>query len=41
MTRQVHCQLLDQDLEGLEFQPYPGEIGQRIYENISKQAWQQ
>jgi Fe-S cluster biosynthesis and repair protein YggX len=40
MTRQVHCQLLGQDLDGLDFQPYPGEIGQRIFENISQQAWQ-
>jgi len=31
--------LLGEELEGLGFQPYPGELGKRIYENISKQAW--
>jgi len=41
MSRIVHCQLLDQDLEGLAFQAWPGELGKRIYENISQQAWQQ
>ncbi len=41
MTRMVHCVKLNQELEGLERPPYPGEIGQRIYDEISKQAWQQ
>jgi Fe-S cluster biosynthesis and repair protein YggX len=36
----VHCQLLNEELEGLTFQPYPGELGKRIYENISQQGWQ-
>ena len=40
MTRKVQCQLLGEELEGLTFQPYPGELGKRIYENISQQAWQ-
>lgn len=40
MTRKVHCQALGEELEGLAFQPYPGELGKRIYENISQQAWQ-
>lgn len=40
MSRKVHCQLLNEELEGLAFQPYPGELGKRIYENISQQAWQ-
>lgn len=39
-TRTVFCQHLKQELEGLKRAPYPGEIGKRIYENISKQAWQ-
>ncbi|MGH8283169.1 MAG: oxidative damage protection protein [Gammaproteobacteria bacterium] len=39
--RKVHCVLLGEELEGLERAPYPGELGQRIFENISKQAWQQ
>ena len=41
MTRMVNCMLLKQDLEGLDFAPYPGELGQKIYDNVSKQAWQQ
>jgi Fe-S cluster biosynthesis and repair protein YggX len=41
MTHTVHCQLLDKDLPGLEYQTYPGELGKRIFENISAEAWQQ
>jgi len=41
MTRMVFCQALKQELEGLDFQTWPGELGKRIFENISKQAWQQ
>ena len=40
MSRKVKCQYLGEELEGLAFQPYPGELGKRIYENISQQAWQ-
>jgi len=39
MTRQVYCLKLKCEAEGLERPPYPGELGQRIYENISKAAW--
>ena len=41
MTRKVHCQLLNEELDGLAFQPWPGDLGKRIYDNISQQAWQQ
>ncbi len=41
MTRTVTCVLLRIPAEGLDYQPYPGELGKRIYENVSKQAWQQ
>ena len=41
MTRTVNCVLLGHEAEGLERAPYPGELGQRIYEQVSKQAWQQ
>jgi Fe-S cluster biosynthesis and repair protein YggX len=41
MPRTVKCVLLGEELEGLERVPYPGELGQRIYEQVSKQAWQQ
>jgi len=40
LSRKVQCQLLGEELDGLAFQPYPGELGKRIYENISQQAWQ-
>ena len=40
MARTVHCVKLGRDAEGLDFPPYPGEIGKRIYDNVSKQAWQ-
>lgn len=40
MSRKVQCQMLGEELDGLAFQPYPGELGKRIYENISQQAWQ-
>ena len=41
MTRMVYCQALKQELEGLTFQTWPGDLGKRIYDNISQQAWQQ
>jgi len=37
----VKCVLLGVDAEGMEYLPYPGELGQRIYDGVSKQAWQQ
>jgi Fe-S cluster biosynthesis and repair protein YggX len=36
----VNCILLGEEAEGLDYAPYPGELGQRIFENVSKQAWQ-
>ncbi|WP_407331393.1 oxidative damage protection protein [Enterovibrio sp. 27052020O] len=41
MSRTVFCQRLKKDAEGLDFQFYPGEIGKRIFDNISKEAWAQ
>ncbi len=40
MTRMIQCALLKTEAEGLDFAPYPGELGKRIYEQISKPAWQ-
>jgi Fe-S cluster biosynthesis and repair protein YggX len=37
--RMVHCAKLGQDLPGLNEQPWPGELGQRVYENVSARAW--
>ena len=39
MARMVHCIKLGREAEGLDFAPYPGELGARIYNNISKEAW--
>jgi len=41
MTRTVQCVLLGMEAEGLPRPPYPGELGQRIFENVSQQAWRQ
>ncbi|MBX7139044.1 MAG: oxidative damage protection protein, partial [Oligoflexia bacterium] len=37
--RKVNCIKLGQELPGLEKPPFPGELGQRIYDQVSKQAW--
>ena len=39
MAQMVKCVKLGRELEGLDKSPYPGELGQRIYENVSKEAW--
>jgi Fe-S cluster biosynthesis and repair protein YggX len=39
MTRMVQCIKLGHEAEGLERAPYPGELGQRIFEQVSKEAW--
>ena len=39
MARMVHCIKLGREAEGLDFPPYPGELGKRIYESVSKEAW--
>lgn len=40
MSRTVNCIMLKAEAEGLDFAPYPGELGQKIYDNVSKEAWQ-
>jgi len=39
MSRIIHCVKLEKDLEGLDFPPIPGELGKKIWENVSKEAW--
>lgn len=39
MTRMVKCAKLGQELPGLGFLPMKGELGRRIYESISEEAW--
>ena len=40
MARMVHCVKLGREADGMDFPPYPGELGKRIFENVSKEAWQ-
>tara|TARA_B110000116_G_scaffold247398_1_gene239751 strand:+ start:1501 stop:1773 length:273 start_codon:yes stop_codon:yes gene_type:complete len=40
MSRKVHCVKLDKEAEGLNAITYPGELGKRIYEQVSQEAWQ-
>jgi len=41
VSRTVNCTRLGREAEGLDIAPYPGDLGQRIFEEISKEAWQQ
>jgi Fe-S cluster biosynthesis and repair protein YggX len=41
MARTVQCVKLGREAEGLDFAPYPGELGKRIFDNVSKEAWRQ
>ncbi|SDY79143.1 oxidative damage protection protein [Nitrosomonas sp. Nm58] len=41
MTRIVKCIKLRREAEGLDFPTFPGELGKRIFENVSKEAWNQ
>ena len=41
MTRMVNCVKLGREAEGLDRPPLPGELGKRIYENVSKEAWRE
>ena len=39
MVRMVQCVKLGCEAEGLDFPPYPGELGKRIFEKVSREAW--
>ena len=39
MARTVNCIKLGKELDGMDFPPYPGELGKKIYLNVSKEAW--
>ncbi|MGR8949265.1 MAG: oxidative damage protection protein [Gammaproteobacteria bacterium] len=39
MTRTVNCIKLGHEAEGLQMPPYPGDLGQRIFDSVSKEAW--
>ena len=40
MARTVQCVKLKREAEGLDYPTYPGELGKRVFENVSKEAWQ-
>ncbi len=40
MARMVKCVKLGKEAEGLDFPPWPGKLGERIFEGVSKEAWQ-
>ncbi len=41
MSRVVQCVVLKREAEGLDALPHPGSLGERIYENVSREGWQQ
>jgi Fe-S cluster biosynthesis and repair protein YggX len=41
MTRTVHCVKLGQDLPGMPYKPFADELGQRLYDSVSFEAWKQ
>jgi len=41
MSNTVQCIKLGREAEGLEFAPWPGELGKRILDNVSREAWQE
>ena len=40
MSRKVHCVKLDREADGLKWITYPGELGERIFQQVSQEAWQ-
>jgi Fe-S cluster biosynthesis and repair protein YggX len=40
MARKVQCVKLGREADGLDYPTYPGELGKRVWENVSKEAWQ-
>ncbi|HHH42807.1 MAG TPA: oxidative damage protection protein [Gammaproteobacteria bacterium] len=40
MTRMVQCVVLKTEAEGLDKPPHPGELGERIFENVSREGWE-
>ncbi len=39
MTRMIQCAKLKKEAEGFDMAPYPGEMGKKIYDSVSKEAW--
>ena len=41
MTRRVNCVVLGRESEGFDAPPHPGEVGRRIYQNVSREGWRE
>lgn len=41
MNRKIYCTFLKREAEEQDYQIYPGQLGKRIYDSISKEAWSQ
>ncbi len=41
MSRKVQCVKLGEELDGLDFAPFPGPLGEKIFNSVSKEAWKQ
>ena len=41
MSRKVQCVKMGEELDGLDFLPFPGELGQKVFDHVSKEAWKQ
>ncbi len=41
MSHKIFCRKFQQEMDGLDRPPYPGAKGQDIYDNVSKQAWEE
>ena len=40
VSRMINCVVLGKEAEGLDRLPYPGDLGQRVFDNVSKEVWQ-
>ena len=41
MTKKIKCIKIQKELDAMDFQPFPGELGKKIYENVSQIAWKE
>ena len=41
MARTVQCVILKKEAPGLEYPPVPGDFGQKLYDTVSQEAWEQ
>jgi len=39
MARMIHCVKFNREMEGLDEAPFPGELGERVYNEVSREAW--